>query len=129
VLQGGAEERFTRQKHHDHLRGVVERFPVALAAQLVHVLTNLPGMRLQLDRSCFVVCGFLRVQKGLERRFRIDDDALAAWQVNDEIRAQASAFSEKRRLLVKVAPLDHSRNLDDASQLHFTPAPSDRRRA
>src|SRR5204863_1646002 len=104
-------------------------FPISLASELIHVIAHLARVRLEPRRAGLFVRGILRVEKCLERRLRVDDDLLAAWKLNDQIRPEAPVVALQRRLLVEVAAAQHARDLDDAAQLHLSPAPSDRWRA
>jgi hypothetical protein len=78
VLQCRAEERLTREEHHDELGRGGERLPVRLAAKAIHVIAHLTRVRLQSSSAHLLVGCILRVQKCLERRFCVDDDLLAS---------------------------------------------------
>ena len=70
------------------------------------------------------------VEVGLERRLRVDDDALAAGQLDDEVGPeQPSLVVALARLLDEVAVREHAGQLDDALELHLAPAAADVRRA
>src|SRR5438067_2504348 len=78
-------------------------------------------MRLQLDRACLFVCCILRVEKCLERRFRIDDDLFAAGKVDDEIGPEAAVVALQGRLFIEIATPQHPCDFHDAPQLHLAP--------
>ena len=66
----------------------------------------------------------------LDRDLRVDDDALAARQLDDQVGAEEPALVVAPALLgAEVAVVDHPRQLDDALQLHLAPAAADVRRA
>ena len=71
----------------------------------------------------------LRFEKLLERRLGVDDDLLAARQVDDQVRTKPAVLGEQSGLLVEVAALQHARHLDDAPELELAPSAADRRRA
>ena len=129
VLQRGAEERFARQEHHDHLRRVAERLPVALAAELVHVVAHLPRVRLQLRRarasSSATSCASRNASSGALASTTICLPP-GRWTIRSGRRRPLSR--EERRLLVEVAALQHAGDLDDAPELHLAPAAAHRRR-
>ena len=66
----------------------------------------------------------------LDRHLRVDDDALAARQLDDQVGAKQPAFVVALALLrAEVAVVDHPGELDDALQLHLAPAAADVRGA
>ena len=67
------------------------------------MIAHLTGVRLQLHRSRLVVRRFLSIEKRFEWRFCVNDDPLAAREVDDQIRPESSALGEERRLLIEVA--------------------------
>ena len=72
------------------------------------------------------VVGVDRVEVGLDRHLRVDDDALAAGQLHDHVGPQQPAVVVPlARLRAEVAVLDHPGELDHALQLHLAPAPAD----
>ena len=68
-----------------------------------------------------------RPQVGVERRLRVDDDMLAAGQVDDDVRPQAALFAVDGLLLGEVTVLHHAGELDHAPQLQLAPAAADAR--
>ena len=69
------------------------------------------------------------VEIGRQRRFRVDDDVLAARNADDEIGSERSIVRRRRGLDDVVAVLHHSGVLDDVAQLRFSPAPTHMRGA
>ena len=77
-----------------------------------------------------LVLGLERVEVGGQRRLRVDDDVLAARQLDDEVGAEhAPVGVGRRRLLVEVAVREHPGELDDALELDLAPAAAHVRRA
>jgi hypothetical protein len=63
------------------------------------------------------------VEVRVQRRLRVDDDALPARELHDDVGAQDAAVAVGRPgLLDEVAVRDHPGQLDDALQLQFAPA-------
>ena len=62
----------------------------------------------------------------LDRHLRVDDDALAAGELHDEIGPEQAALVVAAALLrAEVAVVEHAGELDDALQLHLAPAAAD----
>src|SRR5439155_23893136 len=76
-----------------------------------------------------VVLGLERLEIRLERRLRVDDDVLAAREPDDQVRATGAPVVTDRRLLREIAIREHARGLDDAPELHLSPAAAHDRRA
>src|SRR4029077_4483567 len=53
------------------------------------------------------------------------DDRLRAWQLHDEIGAQATVVRPDVVLRLEIAVLEHAGHLDDAAELDLAPAPAD----
>ena len=89
MLQRGAEQRLAGQEHHDHLRRVSDLLPVRLGRP-AGPCDRGPGARgpAAVAARPLIVVALLRVEERLERRLRVDDDLLAAREVDDEVRAQ-----------------------------------------
>ena len=68
-----------------------------------------------------------RLEVRVERRLGVDDDVLAAGQVDDDVgpHAAVAVGAGERLLLVEVAVLDHAGELDDALELQLAPAAAD----
>ncbi len=67
-----------------------------------------------------------RLEIGVERHLRVDDDVLAAGQRDDDVGPQpAIVVSRDGALLLEVAAIDHAGELDDALQLELAPAAAD----
>ena len=72
------------------------------------------------------VVGRDRVEVALDRHLRVDDDALAAGELHDDVGAQQPAVVVAlARLRAEVAVVEHPGELDDALQLHLAPAAAD----
>ena len=72
-----------------------------------------------------VVLGLGGVEVGLERRLGVDDDALAARELHDQVGSEQPALVVAlARLLDEVAVRDHAGQLDDALELDLAPAPA-----
>ncbi len=93
------------------------------------MIAHLASVRLQPTRPPLIVNALLCLEEGFEWRLGIDDDLFAAGKVDDQIRPQPSIVRGDTGLLVEVAPLQHSGDLDDSSKLHLSPAPAHCRRA
>ena len=66
------------------------------------------------------------VEVALDRHLRVDDDALAAGELHDQVGAQQAALVVAAALLgAEVAVVEHAGELDDALQLHLAPAAAD----
>ena len=52
--------------------------PIALSAQLVHVVPDVARVELQADGTLLIVAGFVRFEECLERHLGIDHHLLAA---------------------------------------------------
>ena len=61
------------------------------------------------------------VEEGRERHLGVDDDLLAAGEVDDEVRPGDAVDGGRRHLGVEVAVLEHAGDLDDSTQLHLAP--------
>ena len=68
---------------------------------------------------------FERTKVGVERHLRVDDDRLAAWELDDDVGANAPVVAVERLLLDEVAVLDHAGQFDDPLQLKFAPSAPD----
>ena len=88
------------------------------------MIAHLPRMIGQAGAPGFFVGGFESIEKGLQRRFRIDHNVLAAGQLHHQIRTQPSRLRGHRLLLGEIAIREHARDLDHAPQLNFSPAPA-----
>ncbi len=126
VVEGGAEQGLVAEEHDDVLGSRLELLPVLLLAELRHVVAHEPCMTFEMDTARLVVVGGSGVEVGVERRLRVDDDALAARELDHEIGPQQPAFVVAlARLLDEVAVREHASHLDDALELHLAPAAAD----
>ena len=74
-------------------------------------------------RFVLVVVGVDRVEVRLERHLRVDDDALAARELDDEVGPQQPAVVVALALPARKSQcVEHAGELDDALQLHLAPA-------
>ncbi len=69
-----------------------------------------------------LVARLVGVEEGVQRRLRVDDDLLAAGQVDDQVGPQRAVVAPQRALLAEVAAVDHAGQLDDPLQLQLAPA-------
>ena len=94
------------------------------------MVAHLARVRLHVPPPRVLVLRLERVEIRGEGRLRIDDDVLAARQLDDEVGPQhAPVGIRDRRLLGEVAVREHPRELDDALELDLAPAAAHVRRA
>ncbi len=124
LFQRRAKKGLARKEHHDKLWRGFELLPVFLSAQSIHMIANLPGMVREARAAGFFIIGFKSFEEGLQRRFGIDHDALAAGQLHHQIRTYSASLCGYGFLLGEVAVRKHARDLDHAAQLNFSPAPA-----
>src|SRR5690606_2563813 len=122
LLQGGTEKIFPREEQDDELRDRIKLIPVGLHTQCLQVTSNLSSMFSQPFQSLLLSLCFLCIQIGLERRFRIDDDALLTWKTNQKVRPQASRLGRNTFLLEEITVFQHPRHLDYPLELNFPPS-------
>ena len=90
------------------------------------MVAQLRGVPRQVNLLGVGVVAVDRVEVRVDRNLRVDDDALAAGELDDQVGAEEPALVVAPALLgAKVAVLDHSRELDNAFQLHLAPAAPD----
>ena len=94
------------------------------------MVAHLGGVARQVEALELDVVGVDRVEVRADRHLRVDDDALAARQLDDQVGAEQPAFVVAFALLrAEVAVVEHPGQLDDALQLHLAPAAADVRGA
>ena len=129
LVERGPVEAFV-DEHDDELGRRLELAPVALLPELADVVAHLGRVPRHVGALQLDVVGVDRVEIGADRHLGVDDDALAARQLDDQVGAKQPAFVVALALLgAEVAVVDHARELDDALQLHLAPAAADVRRA
>ena len=129
LLQGGAEEGFAGQEHHDKFRGRFELLPVAISRQARACDRALGARGRDLRAADFVVGGFDRFEVRLQRSLGVDYDILVAGQLHDQVGTQAAVAGVDRDLLVEIAVGLHAGDFDHALQLDFSPTAANRWRA
>ena len=129
-LAGDAEERLVGEEHDHELRRGLELLPVPLRAELRDVVAHLARVRLHVRPARVLVLRLERVEVRGQGRLRVDDDVLAAGQLDDEVGPQHAPVGVRdRRLLGEVAVREHSGKLDHALELDLAPAAAHVRRA
>src|SRR5262249_24285448 len=126
MLKRGAEERLAGQEANDELGRGRKMRPIRLAREIRHVLANVARVRLHERGTRVVGESRRRVEKRLERRFRVDDQVPTAREPNREIGTQSATIT--RQLLIEVAMLEHPGQLHHALELHLTSPAADLRR-
>ena len=129
LLERRAEEHLARQEHDDELRRCRDVGIVALRAELREVRAHLARVLDEQRLPRRFVGRFERLQVGVERHLRVDDDVLAAGQPDDHVGTDASVvavlLAVQRLLLLEVAVLEHPGELDDPLELKLAPASAD----
>src|SRR5262249_28368094 len=125
----GAEERFARNEQDDEVDCLLERLPVGLVRERLHVAAYL--LRVPLERSTAQVrCERLhRLEVPRERNLCVHDDLPATREVHHHVRTAPAPLALGRHLLDEVAVRAHSRQLRDPAQRQLAPAPARLRRA
>ena len=123
-LERRAVKMLAGQEHHDEVGRRVKPVPVGLVRQQLDVLAQQPRVVAQMALALFLVARLVRVQHALKGSLGIDDDVLAARHADDEVRPQGPILAADRGLLDEIAVADHSRELDDVTELHLPPLPS-----
>ena len=107
-----------------------ELAPVALLPELADVVADLRCVPRHVRALHLDVVGVDRVEVRADRHLRVDDDALAAGKLDDQVGAEEPTLVVALALLgAEVAVVDHPGELDDALQLHLAPAAADVRGA
>ena len=119
----GTEQHFAGKKTDDEVRRTLQALPVLFAAQLGQVCPHLRGVRFQKNRSLDFVGRTHRGQVRIERRFCVDDDGSAIWQLNHHVGALRRVHIVALHMFFHVegTPLDHAGKFDTALQLQLTP--------
>ena len=111
-------------EHDDELGRVVELAPVALLSELGDVVAQLPRVAGEMRPLQLGVVAVDRVEVCLDRHLRVDDDRLAAGELDDEIGPEERALVIACRFLCpEVAVVEHAGELDDAPELHLPHCP------
>ena len=124
----GARNESPGHEQHDELRRRLERPPVLLRGQPLHVLAQVARVGVHPGLDQVGVAGLGGVEVGGERDLRVDDHLLAAGEPHDEVGPQGPVVAGHRRLLGEVAVLDHAGQLDDPPELHLAPPAAGLRR-
>ena len=102
--------------------GVGELSPVRLRRELLECSRTWRAWSSR--RCCRTSSSSSPARRGMRRgHLRIDDDVLPSWQTNDQVGAESTVLGRCRDLLVEVAVVEHSGDLDDALELDLAPAP------
>ena len=72
-------------EHDDELRRRVELAPIALLPELRDVVAQLSGVSREVDALELVIVTVDRVEVGLDRHLRVDDDRLAAGELHHQV--------------------------------------------
>ncbi len=109
------------EEQHDEVRRRLHAVPVRLVGKLLDVAPQQPRMGLHGLGAGLLVGRLVGVEDPLQWGLRVDDDVLAAGQVDDHVRPQRLLVAGEARLLVEIAVPDHAGQLDDLAELHLTP--------
>ena len=89
------------------------------------MLAHEAGVPLEVRPRGSHVVGRERVEVGVERGLRVDDDVLAAGELTTRSgRSRLPSASRSLGWVSEVAVLDHPGELDDPLELHLAPAPA-----
>ncbi len=128
-LERGGKEVIAGEKEHDEFgRGLV-LFPIGFGAERINVGADFGGVSGEMDEARGIVGSIERIAVGLYRRFGVDDNLLAAGEPDEEVGAKFISSGGGGLLLSEIAVREHVSELDDATQLEFTPAAGKRSRA
>ena len=122
TFQRRGQEGLARDEQDHELRRRAKRRPVSLGRQPVHVLPNMPRVRVHPGRAHVVGVGLGGLQVRGERDLGVDHDVLAAGQAHHHVRAQRAVRRGHGDLLVEVTAGAHPGQLDHPAQLKLTPA-------
>ena len=129
VLQRGREQRLARHEHDDDVGRRLEVRPVALVAEPVDVVLHLPRVVPQLRVARRVVFAVHRVEVRGQRHLGVDDDVLAARELDDGVGRQAAFLGADGLLDLEVHAFEEARALEDPAQLDLAPLAADVRGA
>ncbi len=121
-FERGGIEHFAGQEQHDKIRRRLELFPIGLAAELDQMVAHLPRMVGEFLFLFMLVGGFERFEISGKRRLGIDNDVLAAGQLDNHVGAQAAFFGAGAFLLEKVTMVEHAGHFNHAFELQLAPA-------
>ena len=77
---------------------------------------------------CGLVVAFDRGEKGGERDLGVDDDVLAARQLDDDVRSQPPVLAVRAFLDLEMVAFDHAGGFEDPPELQLAPLAADVRR-
>ena len=98
-LERGAVQMLAGQEHDDEVGSAVEPGPVRLVGQRLDVLAQQPRVISKVALALGLVTRLVGVENALQRRLGVDDDLLAARQLDDQVGAQGRVVARDRRLL------------------------------
>src|SRR5207237_987552 len=127
ALQRRREQAVGGQDQNRHLRAAREGLPVLLARERIDVRAQLRGVRLQVR----LAIGFRRLDRlqiGLERDLRVEEDRLLAGQADRDVGPQDAIGKLRDGLLVEVDVGAQPREFEGPAQLRLAPAAALRRR-
>ena len=85
------------------------------------MLAGLPRVAGEMNQAGALVLGLLGVEEGVERHFRVGDEAAPLGQQEPRVGSQLAVFGVQRLLQLEVDVLGHPGDLDAAAQLHLAP--------
>src|SRR5579872_3504587 len=131
LLERRAVEMLAGKEHHHEVRSLVELLPIRLASQRIDMRADVARELYHLRAAHLLVGALDRVKKGLRGRLGVDDDGAVVRELDDHVRTEPAArlaiVRLDRLLSDEVDVLPHAGHLDDALQLHLSPAPADGR--
>ena len=127
LFERRAEEHFSWQEHDHEVGAHRHLLEVALARELRDVRPDLTGVLDEQALPRLLVWRIQRTEICIERHFRIDDDVLAAGELDNDIGTDPSVVPSDGLLLGEVTVLHHPGELDHPLQLQLAPAATNAR--